>query len=221
MQNAVRVPNGPLNSNEIAGGVSASEIGKGRGLFLAQQCSSCHGGGLWSTSVKNFTSPPAGNLIDCEVDLGAAAPPGSFCNKPPVFGNPVAVQYLNAFLKNVGSFNLGVTGQGNPIGSNVGAVEKAAPALVNGVSQPPQDALGRDYNQDGRGLGYNVQSLLGILAAQPYMHNGACKSIACVVADVDHRTGNGHLPDKLQDPADQKAIVRFVESIDAQTPPFN
>ena len=107
------------------------------------------------------------------------------------------------------------------IGNNVGAREIAAPALVNGVSQPPQDALGRDYNQDGRGLGYNVQSLLGIYAVPPYMHNGACESLACVVSDVNHRTGNGHLPDRLTSASDRAAVVRFLESIDADTPPFD
>ena len=88
----------------------------------------------------------------------------------------MAVQYLNRFLKDVGSFNLGVAGQGNPIGDNIGAVEKATPALVAGVAQlPPPDALGKDFNGDGRGNGFNVQSLLGIFAVQPYMHNGACE----------------------------------------------
>src|SRR5947209_7140695 len=56
--------------------------------------------------------PPAGKQIACEVDLGAAAPVGSFCTKPPLFGNPVGVQYLRRFLADVGSFNLGVPGKG-------------------------------------------------------------------------------------------------------------
>jgi len=185
VQFAVRVPNGPLNSAEITGGVPISDINKGRTLF-GQQCAFCHAGGLWSRSVKDFTSPPPLNQIACEVNLLAAAPPGSFCTKAPVFGNPVSVQYLDRFLEDVGSFNLGVAGEGNPIGSNIGAIEKATQALVNGVATPPPnkllDALGLDYNQDGRGIGYNVQSLLGIFMVPPYMHNGACETISCVVA---------------------------------------
>ena len=119
-------------------------------------------------------------MRSCEVNLGAAAPPGSFCLTAPVTGDPVAIQYLNAFLEDVGSFNLGVPGGGNNIGNNVGAAEKAAAALVAGTSQPPKDALGKDYNNDGRGVGYNVQSLLGVSLAQPFMHNGACETIACI-----------------------------------------
>jgi len=219
VQFAVRVPNGPLDSTELASGVSAAQIQSGRDLFVQQQCDSCHGGDLWSTSVKDFTSPPPNNQLACEVDLGAAAPPGSFCTTAPLFGNPANNQYLDRFLKDVGSFNLGVAGGTNPIGNNVGAIEKATPAVVGGVSTPPPDALGRDYNGDGRGVGFNVQSLLGVHAVPPYMHNGACETLACVVGDVDHRTARGTLPDKLASSANRALVVKFLESIDAQTTP--
>lgn len=219
VQLAVRVPNGPLTSNELVGGVPAGQVAQGRNLFQ-QQCASCHRGGLWSTSVKNFNGVPAANGVACEVALAAGAPAGSFCAKAPEFGDPTGVQYLSAFLKDVGSFNLGVAGQGNPIANNVGAAEKAAQLVVSGTAQAPKDALGLDYNKDGRGKGYNVQSLLGVHAVQPYMHNGACETVACVVGDRKHRTGNGALPDRLADPAKQAAVVRYVEGIDAQTPPF-
>jgi YVTN family beta-propeller protein len=218
---AVRVPNGPLDSDEIDGGVPASDLREGRKLFRQQQCQSCHGGGLWSSSVKNFVSPPAGKEIACEVDLAAAAPPNSKCVKAPVFGDPVAVQFLSDFLRNVGSFNLGVRGEGNGIGGDIGAPEKAAATLVAGVSQPPKDGLGVDYNQDRRGLGFSPQSLLGVHAVQPYMHNGACESLACVVGDRRHRTGAGVLPDVLDTAAKRAAVVRFLESIDAETQPFD
>ena len=66
------------------------------------------------------------------------------------------------------------------------------------MAQPPQDALGRDYNGDGKGVGYNVPSLLGINAVPPYYHNGACETLACVVGNAKHRTANGRLPDRLQ-----------------------
>jgi cytochrome c peroxidase len=220
VQFAVRVPNGPLDNNEIAGGVSAADIQQGRHLFEQQKCTNCHTGGLWSSSIKNFKSPPANQKIACEVDLAAAAPPGSFCTTAPVSGTPVGLQYLFGFLEDIGSFNLGVAGQGNEIGNNVGALEKAAPVIVGGVVQPPLDALGIDYNDDGRGNGFNVQSLLGIHAVQPYIHNGACETLACVVSDENHRTANGTLPDKLASPGRQAKVVSFLESIDAQTEPF-
>lgn len=216
VQFAVRSPHGPMSSTELAGGVPQSVIDAGRSHFLLQ-CASCHKGGLWSTSVKNFVSPPTGNLIACEVNLGAAAPPGSFCTAAPITGDPIGNQYLNAFLEDAGSFNLGVPGQGHGIGNNIGADEKAGAALVAGVAQPKKDALGRDYNGDGRGIGFNVQSLLGVSLVQPYMHNGACESLTCVVSDVKHRTGNGSIPDFLDTAAKRAELTTFVESIDADT----
>ena len=137
-----------------------------------------------------------------------------------VNGNPVGAQYLNRFLRDIGSFNLGVPGQGNPLGNNIGADEKAAPAVANGTQAAAQDALGIDYNNDGRGIGFNVPSLLSLYALPPFMHNGAAESLAAVVADVKHRTDNGRRPDLLSNTNDQAKVVAFLESIDLNTVPF-
>ena len=61
-------------------------------------------------------------------------------------GNPNNGQFLNRFLKDVGSFNLGVKDGGNELGNNIGGVEKSAAVVTAGVLQPQQDALGMDYN---------------------------------------------------------------------------
>ena len=164
-------------------------------------------GGKWTISTKDFTSPPAGSEIFTETSPAA------------LFGNPVNVQYLDRFLRDIGTFNLGVPGQGNEIGNNTGAQEKANPALVAGVLVFP-DALGRDYNGDGAGDGFNVSSLLGIHALPPYLHNGACETLECVLSDVNHRTANGTLPDRLANPELQALVVKFLESIDAKSQPF-
>src|SRR5439155_14084402 len=134
-------------------------------------------------------------------------------------GNPVGAQFLNRFLRDIGSFNLGVPGQGNALGNNIGADEKAAPTVVSGALVAAQDALGRDYNSDGKGIGFNVPSLLGSLALPPYYHNGAAESLAAVVADVKHRTDNGRLADTLVNVSDQAKVVSFLESIDTTTAP--
>ena len=110
-------------------------------------------------------------------------------------------------------------GQGNPLPPDIGADEKAAPAVTSGTLQPAQDALGRDYNSDGKGIGFNVPSLLGVNSVPPFLHNGAAESIAAVVADVKHRTANGRLPDRLSNAADQAKVVAFVETIDTTTAP--
>ena len=108
----------------------------------------------------------------------------------------------------------------NPLGANVGGIEKATQALnAAGVAGAAPDALGVDYNGDGRGIGYNVPSLLGIDASPPFYHNGACESLACVVGNIKHRTQNGRQPDKLPNANDRALVVKFVQSIDSRTKP--
>ena len=89
-----------------------------------------------------------------------------------------------------------------------------------GVSQTPQDALGVDYNADGKGNGFNIPSLLGIHQLPPYYHNGACETLVCVVGNVRHRTANFTRPDVLTNPADVTRVVRFLETIGANTAPL-
>ena len=117
------------------------------------------------------------------------------------------------FLRNVGSFNAGVPGQGNLLGLNIGADEKAAPVVTSGVLQAAQDALGIDYNGDGKGVGFNSPSLLGIYNLPPYLHNGAAESIAGLMAHVPHRSAgvgfDPFTPERLRE------IELFVQSIDA------
>jgi YVTN family beta-propeller protein len=195
---AVRTPNSPLNAGDVA---------NGRALFSQAGCATCHGGQTFTLSLKDFQSPPAAGEIATET------------TPPAKTGNPVAIQFLPRFLRDINSWNLGVPGKGNDIGKDIGADEKAAAAVVNNASQPPQDALGLDFNGDGKGNGFNVPSLLGIWALPPYYHNGACETLACVVSDVRHRTANGTLPDRLADGNAQAQVVAFLRSIAAGTAP--
>jgi YVTN family beta-propeller protein len=201
---AVRTPNAPFTKRGL-GGPSRKQVKQGAALFTQAGCAACHLGNKFTLSTKDFTSPPAATDIFTER------------TPPQLFGNPVAVQYLARFLRDVGSFNRGVPGSGNDLTPSVGALEKAPAGLVMGVAQPAQDALGIDYNGDGRGVGYNVPSLLGINAVPPYYHNGACETLACVVNDVKHRTANGKTPDKLTSATQRAQVVAYLKSIDAKS----
>jgi len=64
VRNAVRTPNAPVAG--LPGGPAASEVLAGRNLFLQAGCAQCHGGGDWTVSRKDFTSPPAGAEIFTE-----------------------------------------------------------------------------------------------------------------------------------------------------------
>lgn len=200
---AVRTPSRPKAGK---GGDKAGLIATGRNLFIQSGCNACHGGSNWTSSKKDFTSPPAAPEIFTET------------NPPPTFGRPIGAQYMDRFLRNIGSFNKGVAGASNDIGLNIGAPEKATQALVNGVAGAAPDALGIDYNGDGKGNGFNPPSLLGIWASPPYYHNGACETLLCVVEDLKHRTANGTKPDVLATPASRRAIVAYLRSIDVSTP---
>ncbi len=205
---AVRTPNRPLTGG--FGGYDATpvELASGRQLFLSSGCAQCHGGLGWTTSIKDFVSPPLGAEISTERSPSHT------------LGNPVGAQFLPRFLKDIGSFNLGVPGQGNPLAANVGGDEFAPATVATGVLQPRQDGLGRDYNADGKGVGFNVPSLLGIHALPPFLHNGAAESLDAVLSDVRHRTAGGTLPDLLSNPADRALVIKFLQSIDIQAAPF-
>jgi YVTN family beta-propeller protein len=201
---AVRTPNGPLPATRLRPGSSRADIAAGRRLFQQQNCQSCHGGQLFTVGIKDFNSPPGAAEIATEVSPA-----------PPAGVTPVPVPFLPRFLRDIGSFNLGVAGAGNDIGGNVGSEEKATQNVVAGVATPaaPPDALGRDYNNDGKGNGYNVPSLLGIFALPPYYHNGACETLACVVGNVRHRTANGTIPDRLGSARARAQLVAWLETV--------
>jgi cytochrome c peroxidase len=71
-------------------------------------------------------------------------------------------------------------------------------------------------------LGFNPPSLLGAFALAPYLHNGAAQTLDDVMKSKPHRTAG--LPaaavDPFEDPAKRADMVKFLESIDASTPPF-
>jgi YVTN family beta-propeller protein len=207
VKRAIRTPNGALTNRQVKGGVNNGDVVIGRALFKVAGCAECHGGDQWTSSIKDFVSPPAANEIFTER------------NPAPLFGNPVGTQYLNRFLRDIQSFGLGVPGVGRQIDANVGAEEKAAPgALV----APLQDGLGIDYNGDGKGIGFSPPSLLGIGILPPYYHNGACETLACVLTDVNHRRA-GQLQgfDILANARRRARLARFLETIDAETKPIS
>jgi YVTN family beta-propeller protein len=197
---AVRTPDGPSTRRGVGNRLSSRQVAQGRSLFAQAGCANCHGTNLFTNS-RRLPPPPAA------TEVFAERPPPPMGPVPP--GNPVPVPFVNRFLSNIRSFNLGVPGEGNEIGSNVGADE-----ITNAAGMGPQGALGRDYNGDGRGNGYNIPSLLGIENVPPYYHNGACETLQCVLSNANHRTANGTLPDRLTSARDRARVVAFLKSID-------
>lgn len=206
----IRTPSGPLTAAELSAGggsaqagASAADIAAGRTLFFRAGCQSCHGGGKWTNSTKDFASPAQAAEVFTEADANGATAP-----------NPNGGQYLARFLRDIDSYNLNVPGQGNALAGQpqIGAVELDAGG---------RDALGRDFDGNGRGAGFNIPSLLGIHSVPPYYHNGACETLACVLANPSHRRAGLRQgqSDPLNDAAARAQVARFLESLDAASDP--
>jgi YVTN family beta-propeller protein len=88
----------------------------------------------------------------------------------------------------------------------VGTFDPANPLEKTAVNQ---QALGK--------LGFNPPSLLSIYAFPPYLHNGSCLTLNCVLENETHRNAGG-VTGVLDDPAARAALVQFLLSIDASTP---
>jgi YVTN family beta-propeller protein len=205
---AIRTPDGPFTNKGLAGRLSPADVRAGQALFAQAGCANCHGGTLFSNSIKDYVSPPAAAEIANERTPLA---PGT---------NPVGAPYVGKFITNIGSFNLGVPGQGNDLGNDIGADEKTTAGFntATGLTTAPFDALGIDYNGDGKGNGFTIPSLLGIDSAPPYYHNGACETLDCVLSNVKHRTstpagGPGSQPDALASARDRARVIAFLRSL--------
>jgi len=68
--------------------------------------------------------------------------------------------------------------------------------------------------------GFVPPSLLSIFAFQKtFLHNGAADSLDAVLENVQHRSAGGSGVDLLSDPVLRQRLVKFLQSIDANTPP--
>ena len=105
---------------------------------------------------------------------------------------PVAqVGHLKRFLRDVGTFNPSL-----PIEKNL--------ANLGALGKP----------------GFNPPSLLSIYAFGPYLHNGACADLACVLENAVHRDAGGKVG-VLDDPKNRAAVVEFLRAIDTSTEVIN
>lgn len=91
---------------------------------------------------------------------------------------------------------------------------------IVGTFDPANPLEKNNNNQNALGtLGYNPPSLLSINAFPPYLHNGSCLTLDCVLENQTHREAGG-VTGILDDPANREALVAFLKSIDITTEPI-
>lgn len=117
---------------------------------------------------------------------------------PPAVGDVVGGQMVN-FLNNVGTFDPNAF---NEVRS-IGATQVNDIAVANGA------------------LGFNNPSLLSVHAGAPYLHNGACPDLECVLANETHRSAGSNGVDTLTNAGKRKQLIQFLKSIDEDTEPIN
>jgi len=85
---------------------------------------------------------------------------------------------------------------------------------VNEIRQNGAAPLGAD--------GYNPPSLLGAWALGPLLHNGSALTIDEILDNTTHRRAGKNVFDQdlLNDADNRRALIKFLKSIDASTPPF-
>ncbi len=101
-------------------------------LFTQAGCAACHGTTLFSNSIKDSRRrPPAAPVV--------TERPRTRLRRRGQPGRPRRTS--SSSCTNIGSFNLGVPGAGNPIGNNIGATELTTRAASRGG--PADDAAAR------------------------------------------------------------------------------
>ncbi len=112
----------------------------------------------------------------------------------PVLATDAGASVLRDILRNVGTFDV---------------------TAFNELKQNGSTAAGA--------LGFNPPSLLGAFAMGPYLHNGSAQTLSDVMQLKPHRT-RGLLigqPDPFETDSNRADIVKFLESIDTTTAPFD
>ena len=195
----------PLTKPRVESGAARDDDQPGpRRCSPRPGCASCHGGSNWTISTEGL-----------HVAAGRGRRSSPSAPPPPVFGNPVGSQYLNRFLRDIGSFNLGVPGGGNPIGANIGG-DREGDAPRSTQRRRPAAAGRARHRLQRRRQGQRLQRPVAARhqrRCRPTTTTAPARRSPAWSATSSHRTANGTRPDVLANPADQ-ARGRGVPRVD-------
>jgi len=182
------------------------------------QCIGCHAGGKWTMS-KVFYTPSLATNIALKTKAWPSLsgfpvsllPATTAADQVMRFGstNPSAFDQILCTLRPVGTFGVAETGAG--IAEL--RVDMATAAQGNGDSS-------------GNGKGYNVPSLLNVVAGGPYLHGGQARTLEALFSSTFAAHHQSLAPNFLDatDPtvlaSDIDDLVSFLLSIDESTSPL-
>jgi YVTN family beta-propeller protein len=113
---------------------------------------------------------------------------------PPPLSEVMTNGQLLRFLADVGTFDPLAFNEVRPSGTNIVTAQGA--------------------------LGYNIPSLRSIFASAPYFHNGSAPTLEDLLENVPHRSAGTGGVDTLSRSRDRDELIKFLLSIDDDTPPF-
>lgn len=187
-----------------------ASIARGRTLFEQGGCTYCHAGSGWTVSRRFFIPSSA---VNAALKLAPLSVPAFIRNahttqiapEPPIMagGTPVPPNQIACVIRDVKTF--GVFGD---------------LAATNALEVKNSGAL----RAQGEG-GYNVPALYGLALGAPYLHHGQAASLEQLLSSPAYQQhlragGANFLTNEATAPADRKALIDFLLSIDATTPEF-
>ena len=185
------------------------QVQAGRALFAQAGCANCHGGTLFSNSVKDYVSPPAAAEIVHRAHAAGARSPATRS----------APRTSASSCTNIGSFNLGVPGQGNDLGNNIGAVEMTTSGFNAGTQQTtaPGGARARlQQRRQGQRLHDPVAARHRLGAALLPQRRVRDARLRALQRQAPHGQRDRGGPDtaRRRSAADRARVVAFLRSID-------
>jgi hypothetical protein len=205
-----------IRSNRAPTQLDAAQVLAGRAVFIAAGCDTCHAGPKWTVSRVPYTPSPAEN----------GSLPGD--NGLPAAPTGLRTQQLDGgTLPNLNRDTLKVAVElaTNPDG---GAAIAVGPERITCVLRDVGTHLTSnpiEHKSDGSPsqgeLGYNIPSLLGLATSAPYFHDGRALTLLDLLGPAFSAHTNAGGTGYVMSPSDVNALVVFLESIDAQTPPIS
>jgi DNA-binding beta-propeller fold protein YncE len=218
----VRSPRRPTN-------LDPTKVTAGQALFMGANCQGCHSGPLWTISRVFYTPDPTGvtnsklKTLSWSAAVHQANFPASVLPVADTLPTPAAgLTYSGQTMRYSGN-KASLYDQLTCALRNVGTY--AVAQAEAGIAELRADLITPAQGNDPDGKGFNVPPLLNVATGAPYFHAGNALTLEAMFSPTFQAHYQALAPGFLaaDDPgrADKvAALIQFVLSIDADTPPI-